>query len=80
MVGFEIKFLYYKNVKEYVITVKPVYNDITYNDKPVYNDNCFSPENKGFINIQPLYNDNLRITIHFLDLYNIVIYGFYCIT
>jgi len=53
------------NVVLMVNTVKPVYNDTAYNDKPVYNDNCFSPVNKGCIDIQPVYSDNLRITICF---------------
>ena len=60
-------------------TVKPVYNDTAYNDKPVYNDNCISPVNKGYINIQLVYNDNLRITICFLGPYSIVTDRFYCI-
>jgi len=56
-----------------------VYNDTAYNDKPVYIDNCFSPENKECVYIQPVYNDNLRITICFLGPYSIIIDRFYCV-
>jgi len=38
-------------------TEKPLYNDTVYNDKLAYSVNCFSPKNKGRINIQPVYND-----------------------